>query len=127
MAAHVVIDNAHRDPPSDLEAIAARAPNLRILVAVPAGRGRDRTRSKARNKAETLNGWDEDTIAAALHDTDASRFADCERLSRLTGGLPFYVTTLQSWRRANMAGPSGFSVPMSKRKPYRRDRAGGHF
>lgn len=92
MAAHLVIDNAHRVPPSDLEAIAARAPNLRILLLCQPGLAVTELEAKLGIEAETLNGWDEDTIAAAVHDAGCQAdFADCERLSRLTGGLPIYV------------------------------------
>lgn len=90
--AHVVIDNAHRVPASDLQAILARGPNLRLLLLCQPGGDLGLLESRFDIRAETLSGWDEDTIAAAVEDAGChADFADCERLSRLTGGLPFYV------------------------------------
>lgn len=90
--AHVVIDNAHRVPPTDIEAIVVRAPHLRFLLLGQPGPEVVAMEARLAVTAETLHGWDEDTIAAALHDVGCQAdFGDCERLSRLTGGLPFYV------------------------------------
>ncbi len=90
--ASVVIDNAHRVPASDVEAIVARAPHLRFLLLVQPGAELAALEARLAVATETLQGWDEDTIAAAVYDAGCvADFADCERLSRLTGGLPFYV------------------------------------
>lgn len=90
--ADVVIDNAHRVPASDIEAIASRAPNLRLLLLCQPSAEITELEARLNIQAEALSGWDEDTIAAAAHDADCvANFADCQRLSRLTGGLPFYV------------------------------------
>lgn len=90
--ADVVIDNAHRVPVIDFEAIAARAPNLRLLLLCQPGSDVALLENRFGISAETLSGWDEDTISAAIRDAGCrADFADCERLSRLTGGLPFYV------------------------------------
>ena len=56
-------------------------------------------------RAETLHGWDEDTIAAAVHDAGCQAdFNACERLSRLTGGLPFYVLNAATVARREYGG-----------------------
>ncbi|WP_254913676.1 SEC-C metal-binding domain-containing protein [Sphingobium sp. Z007] len=90
--ANVVIDNAHRVPANDLEAIVARAPNLRLLLLCQPGSDVGLLESRFNIRAETLSGWDEDTIASAVQEAGCrADFGDCERLSRLTGGLPFYV------------------------------------
>ncbi len=90
--AHVVIDNAHRVPVSDIEVMIARAPNLKLLLLGQPGPELATLEATLSIVAETLHGWDEDTIAAAVHDLGClADFADCGRLSRLTGGLPFYV------------------------------------
>lgn len=95
--AHVVIDNAHRVPASDIEVIVARAPHLRFLLLAQPGAKVVALEARLAVKAETLHGWDEDTIAAAVHDAGCQAdFGDCERLSRLTGGLPFYVLNAAS-------------------------------
>lgn len=90
--ADVVIDNAHRVPASEIEALVARAPNLRFLLLGQPGPEVAALEARLAVPAETLHGWDEDTIAAAVHEAGCQAdFNDCERLSRLTGGLPFYV------------------------------------
>jgi hypothetical protein len=90
--AHVVIDNAHRVPATEIEVIVGRAPHLRFLLLGQPGPEVASLQARLAVSAETLHGWDEDTIAAAVHHAGCqSDFSDCERLSRLTGGLPFYV------------------------------------
>jgi len=90
--AHVVIDNAHRVPSGDLVAMITRAPNIRFLMLCQPGDETQALEVALAVRSEALNGWDEDTIAAAVSDAGCrADFADCERLSRLTGGLPFYV------------------------------------
>ncbi|WP_226689388.1 ATP-binding protein, partial [Ruegeria arenilitoris] len=92
MYAHVVIDNAHRVPASEIEAIISRAPSLRFLLLGQPGKELASLEARLAVRAETLHGWDEDTIAAAANDAGCQAdFNDCERLSRITGGLPFYV------------------------------------
>src|SRR3546814_13489109 len=88
----VVIDNSHRSPAADIEALVARGPNLRFVLLSQPGRHIAELEAGLDIQAETLNGWDEDTIAAAVRDAGCrADFGDCERLSRITGGLPFYV------------------------------------
>lgn len=95
--AHVVIDNAHRVPASEIEVIVARAPHLRFLLLGQPGAEIAALEARLAVTAEALHGWDEDTIAAAVHDAGCQAdFGDCERLSRLTGGLPFYVLNAAS-------------------------------
>ena len=90
--AHVVIDNANRVSASEIEVIVSRAPHLRFLLLSQPGPEVAVMEVRLAVPAETLHGWDEDTIAAAVHDAGCQAdFNDCERLSRLTGGLPFYV------------------------------------
>ncbi|WP_231703933.1 SEC-C metal-binding domain-containing protein [Cochlodiniinecator piscidefendens] len=90
--AHIVIDNAHRVPASDIEVIVDRAPSFRFLLLGQPGSEVSNLEARLAIQAETLHGWDEDTIAIAIHDAGCqANFNDCERLARLTGGLPFYV------------------------------------
>src|SRR3546814_6532262 len=70
--ADVVIDNAHRIPASDIEAIVSRAPHLRLLLLCQPGPGIAALEARFNIQAEALNGWDEDTIAAAAHDAGRS-------------------------------------------------------
>lgn len=88
----VVLDNVHTLPADDVRALVARAPNIRFLLVGQSGVTVAELETLLEITTETLGGWNEDTIAAAI--TDASCHADypaCERLSRLTGALPFYV------------------------------------
>ena len=111
--ADVVIDNAHRIPATDIEAIVSRAPNLRLLLLCQPGSGVTALEARFSIQAEALSGWDEDTIAAATHSAGCvANFADCQRLSRLTGGLPFYVL--------NAAMPSNQVEPRHSRAPAKR-------
>ncbi len=97
LRADVVIDNAHRIPATNIEAIISRAPNLRLLLLCQPSPDVTVLEARLSIQAEALSGWDEDTIAAATHDAGCvANFADCQRLSRLTGGLPFYVLNAAS-------------------------------
>lgn len=92
LVADIVIDNAHRLTAADLKPIVERAPNVRFVFLCQPGAETQELASLLGVEIETLGGWDEDTIAAAVSDAGCvADFADCERLSRLTGGLPFYV------------------------------------
>lgn len=92
LSVDVVIDNAHRLAPIDLKPIIDQAQNIRFLLLCQPGAASHEIAALLGVDQETLGGWDEDTIAAAITDAGCvADFADCERLSRLTGGLPYYV------------------------------------
>ena len=105
MAVDVVIDNAHRLTPSDLKPLVEAAPNIRFLMLCQPGPAAEEIAALFGVENETLGGWDEDTIAAAVTGAGcAANFADCERLSRLTGGLPFYVLNAAAIARREYGG-----------------------
>lgn len=88
----VVIDNAHRLTAADLKPIVEQAKNIRFLLLCQPGAVTQEIAALLGVEHETLGGWDEDTIAAVVADAGCvADYADCERLSRLTGGLPYYV------------------------------------
>ena len=88
----VVIDNAHRLTLADLKPIVEQAKNIRFLLLCQPGAVAQEIAALIGVELETLGGWDEDTIAAVVAEAECvSDYADCERLSRLTGGLPYYV------------------------------------
>ena len=90
--AQVVLDNVHRLPAADVSAIVQRAPNLRFLLIAQPGTVASEMELLFGITKETLGGWNEDTIAAAIADEGChADYPACERLSRLTGALPFYV------------------------------------
>lgn len=92
LSVDVVIDNAHRLTPADLKPIVDQAQNIRFLLLCQPGTVTQEIAALLGVEHETLGGWDEDTIAAVVAEAGCvADYADCERLSRLTGGLPYYV------------------------------------
>ncbi len=92
LSVDVVIDNAHRLTPADLKPIVDQAQNVRFLLLCQPGIVTQEIAALVGVEHETLGGWDDDTIAAAVAEAGCvADYADCERLSRLTGGLPYYV------------------------------------
>lgn len=89
---HVIIDNAHRLPAEDIKALIDRAPHIHFLLLCQPGESLEAIEAALNINASFLGGWDEDTIASVV--TEAGCTTDvlaCELLSRLTGGLPFYI------------------------------------
>jgi hypothetical protein len=92
LSVDVVIDNAHRLTPADLKPIVDQAQKIRFLLLCQPGTATQEIAALLGVEHETLGGWDEDTIAAVVAEAGCvADYADCERLSRLTGGLPYYV------------------------------------
>jgi hypothetical protein len=92
LSVDVVIDNAQRLTPADLKPIVDQAQNIRFLLLCQPGIVTQEIAVLLGVEHETLGGWDEDTIAAVVAEAGCvADYADCERLSRLTGGLPYYV------------------------------------
>ncbi|ARJ65035.1 hypothetical protein WV31_04845 [Magnetospirillum sp. ME-1] len=92
LSVDVVIDNAHRLTPADLKPIVDYAQNVRFLLLCQPGIVTQEIAALLGVEHETLGGWDEDTIAAVVAEAGCvADYADCEHLSRLTGGLPYYV------------------------------------
>src|SRR3546814_19322985 len=67
--AAVVIDNSHRIPAADIEALVARGPNLRFVLLSQQGRHLAELEAGLDIKAATMIGWDEDTIAEAVRES----------------------------------------------------------
>lgn len=92
LSVDVVIDNAHRLTPADLKPIVDQGQNIRFLLLCQPGNVTQEIAALLGVAHEALGGWDEDTIAAVVAEAGCvADYADCERLSRLTGGLPYYV------------------------------------
>lgn len=105
LVATIVVDNVHRLTPTDLKPIVERVPQVRFLLLGQPGAQMGELEALMGIKATTLGGWSEDTIAAAAADAGCrADFGDCDRLSRLTGGLPFYVVNALSVASAEYAG-----------------------
>lgn len=105
LSVDVVIDNAHRLTPADLKPIVDQAQNIRFLLLCQPGAVTQEIAALLGVEHETLGGWDEDTIVAAVADAGCvADYADCERLSRLTGGLPYYVLNAATVARREYDG-----------------------
>lgn len=90
--AHVVLDNAHALEPGHLRALVERAPSLRFFLVAQPGPAVAELTAVLDIEPETLGGWEEDTVAAALADAGCSAdYSACEQIARLTGALPLYV------------------------------------
>jgi hypothetical protein len=101
----VVIDNAHRLPTVDMISMIDRAPNLHFLLLCQPGSEVEELEARLGLKAEVLGGWDEDTVAAAVADAGSrADYVDCERLSRLTGALPFFILNAAAVAARQYAG-----------------------
>ena len=88
----MVIDNAHRLQASDLKLITDRASNIHFLILCQPGAVVEELEALLDVKAISLAGWNEDTIASVVAEKGCfADYRDCERLARLTGGLPLYV------------------------------------
>ena len=88
----VVIDNAHRVPAHDLRAVAEATHRLRLVLLCQPGSHVQALQSTLGIPDEQLSGWTEDTIAAEAADSGCrADYATCNRLLRITGGLPLYV------------------------------------
>lgn len=105
LSVDVVIDNAHRLTPADLKPIVDQAQNIRFLLLCQPGTVTQEIAALLGVEHETLGGWDEDTIAAVVAEAGCvADYADCERLSRLTGGLPYYVLNAATVARREYDG-----------------------
>ncbi len=88
----VVIDNAHRVPTDNLRAVAESTRRLRLVLLCQPGSEVQTLQSRLGIPDEQLAGWTEDTIAAEAADSGCrADYATCNRLLRITGGLPLYV------------------------------------
>ncbi|HYF87127.1 SEC-C metal-binding domain-containing protein [Azospirillum sp.] len=101
----LVLDNAHRLPPADLLALISRVPWLRVLLLCHPGEAVRELQIMLDVKAERLEGWDADAVAAEAQERCCrADFATCERLRRLTGALPYYVQNALSIAQAEYDG-----------------------
>lgn len=88
----VVIDNAHRVPPEDLRSLIEATSRLRLVFLCQPNAEMRAIQTTLGILDESLAGWTEDTIAIEAAESDCrANYATCNRLIRLTGGLPLYV------------------------------------
>lgn len=88
----VVLDNVHRPPAADVQALVRAAPGFRFVLLGQPGPECQELAALLQISGETLGGWSSDTIAAeaAAHGCRVDA-ATCQSLLEQTGGLPLYV------------------------------------
>ena len=88
----IVLDNAHRVPPADLQPLVQQGQHFKFLLLCQPGRNVRELEALFGVTAEPLQGWATDTIAleVAAHNCRGD-YAACKRLSDLTAGMPLYV------------------------------------
>ena len=88
----IVLDNAHRVPPADLQALIQHGRHLRFLLLCQPGKALQELEARLSVTAEQLQGWATDTIAAEVASRNCrGDYAACQRLADLTGRMPLYV------------------------------------
>ena len=88
----IVLDNAHRAPPSDLQALLRQGARFNFLLLCQPGRNVRELGALLGIAAEPLQGWSTDTVAleVSAHDCRGD-YATCRGLTDLTAGVPLYV------------------------------------
>lgn len=90
--ATIVLDNAHRIPPADLQTLVRQSGHLKFLLLCQRGRHVQELEARLSVTAEPMRGWATDTIACEVADRGCrADYAACQRLADLTGGMPLYV------------------------------------
>lgn len=88
----IVIDNAHRIPPSDLARLVQNGAAFGFVLLCQPDRNVAELESVLGVKAEPLRGWSTDTIAREVSMQGAhGDYSACARLGDVTGQMPLYV------------------------------------
>jgi hypothetical protein len=108
LIATVVLDNAHRVAPSDLEPLVRASPQLRFVLLAQPNAAIARLEATLGISAEPLLGWSNETAAAEGASLGCrGDYGDYERLLKLTAGLPLYVQTALKIAADSYAGDVG--------------------
>jgi hypothetical protein len=90
--ATIVLDNAHRIPPADIQTLVQQGSKLKFLLLCQPGRHVQELEVRLSITAEPLRGWASDTIALEVANRKCrGDYAACQRLANLTAGMPLYV------------------------------------
>jgi tetratricopeptide (TPR) repeat protein len=88
----VVLDNAHSVPPHDICNLIKKSEHLNFILLCQPGQNVQELEALLILKADQLCGWDTDTIAQEMADRNCrGDLAACQRLLKLTAGMPLYV------------------------------------
>jgi hypothetical protein len=103
--ATIVLDNAHRAPPADLKALLLKAERFEFLLLAQPGANAAQLAADLSLVAEPLLGWSVDTVAEEVAAQDCKGdYQDCDRLIKLTAGMPLFVRNAVSIARAEYDG-----------------------
>ena len=101
----IVLDNAHRVTPIDLQTLLKRATHFNFILLCQPGRDVTELEALLAVKAETLEGWPIDSIAAEIASNNCiGDYSACQRLINLTAGMPLFVQNAISIAKAEYAG-----------------------
>lgn len=90
--ATIVLDNAHRVPPADIQTFVEHGRSLRFILLCQPGKSVQEMEARLSILAEPLRGWSVDTIAAEVAARKCQGdYRACQRLGSLTGSMPLYV------------------------------------
>ena len=88
----IVLDNAHRIPPNDLQTLIQQNSQFKFVLLCQPGRNVQELESRLSITSEPLRGWDNDTIAMEITARKCrADYAACQRLGTLTARMPLYV------------------------------------
>lgn len=106
--AMIVIDNAHRIPPSDLARLVQHGTAFRFVLLCQPERSVAELQMLLGIASESLRGWTTDTVASEVSARGCrGDYAACERLLGLTAGMPLYVQNAIGIAHAEYAGDIG--------------------
>ncbi|MFD7552575.1 ATP-binding protein [Streptomyces sp. NPDC059816] len=104
----VVIDNVHDLPSDDLRLLVQALPTAQITLLGHPHPEQTALAAHLGVSAESLPGWDTDTVAAVFAAEDCTLdYPTAQRVLALTAGMPLYVLNSAALTRTNYAGDGG--------------------
>jgi len=101
----IVLDNVHRGAAEELVRMVERTRYIRWVLLARPGAEASRLATRLGITTESLQGWDENTVASVLHESGCRLVpADAIALRCLTGGAPLFVRSAASVIASNYSG-----------------------
>jgi hypothetical protein len=92
ISVQVILDNSHTLSASGIRSLVEAAPSLRFLCLAQPWQGQAEIEALFSFKAERLEGWSADDIAAEFKSSEVGvTVADALRVQKVSGGLPLFV------------------------------------